>query len=295
MTADTAIRQSQLLNRLVIDYDSTEELGHVDHVLVDAKTHQVEGLVCKSGLFSRNRQTFAWVQLHNIGRDSILIRGQSDAGSEKLAAAQPMMGLEVWTDAGNQVGRLVDYFIDPETGAIRAYLFTSDGFRGITSGVLQLFPQDVISAGRKRIMVSETAADAAEHLTEGVATEAAEFFKEDYAKTKEDWESALENTKAIAEKFQSQAQKLASQAKQQFSSRTQELQASRLGDEVQKRFTEVKAQFDKGRSQPIDSKRFDPPEDAIDITPLEAWIEEETPTDTPPHDHTQEDDSGDRP
>ncbi|MEO1126142.1 MAG: PRC-barrel domain-containing protein [Cyanobacteria bacterium J06635_15] len=287
--ADNAIRQSQLLNRLVIDYDTTEEVGHVDQVLVDVKAHQVEALVCKvTGLFNRDRSTFAWVQLHNIGRDSILVRGQGGAGSEKLAAAQPMMGLEVWTDAGNQVGRLVDYLIDPETGAVRAYLFASDRFRGITEGVLQLFPKDVISAGRKRIMVTETAADEAEHLTGGIATEATEFFKEDYAKTKEDWESALGSTKAIAEKFQSRAQKIAKQAKRQFSARTKDLQATteELGSEVQKRLSDVKDQLQTGSSRPHRRPKESHGEDTIDITPLEAWIEDDTPTDDPPQSNT---------
>ncbi|MEM6436507.1 MAG: PRC-barrel domain-containing protein [Cyanobacteria bacterium P01_D01_bin.115] len=281
---DPGLRQSQLLNRLVIDRDTAEEVGHVDQILVDTKTHQVEGLTCRAGSFGRQRQDFGWVQLHNIGRDSLVVRGGAVGTSEKLAAAQAIGGLEVWTDSGDQVGNLVDCIIDRESGAVQAYLFASDRFRGMANGVWQFSPSGVISVSRKRMMINESTANEAEQVSEGIAAEATEFLKNDYAQTREDWQSAVKGTKAIAEQFQSRAQQFARRAKRQFSERTQDLQAAseEWGSEVQKKLEDVKTQFDSGtpRDRRRDSNISETNvSETVDITPLDAWIEDEEPKD----------------
>ncbi|NEQ32802.1 MAG: hypothetical protein F6K04_17655 [Leptolyngbya sp. SIO4C5] len=273
------LRQSQLLGRLVIDYDTTEEVGHVDRLLVNPKSHQVEGLVSKSGFLGRNKQTIAWVQMQTIGKDSVLVRLQGSAGTD-LAEAQPMMGLEVWSDAGDRVGHLVDYCIDPESGAIAAYWFTKEGLQSITEGVYSLSPSSIVSAGRKRVMVTDQAVAAAVQVTEGLehhAGEAADFFRQDYHQTQQDWHSAVENTQAIADQVQSRTQQLAEKAKERFSGTQSQFQekTQELSGRFQKTFSQFKDRWQPG-NEPRD-RRLDKTDadKTIDITPLETWPEDE--------------------
>ncbi|NJL88143.1 MAG: hypothetical protein HC886_22735 [Leptolyngbyaceae cyanobacterium SM1_1_3] len=156
----------------------TEAVGHVDRLLVNPKLHQVEGLLCKSGFLGRHRQIIAWVQMQTIGKDSILVRLQGSAGSEPLAEAQAMTGLEVWSDGGDRVGNLIDHVIDRESGEITAYWFSKDGLQGVAEGVYSFSPESIISTGRKRMMVSERSVETAERVADGLeqrAGEAAEF------------------------------------------------------------------------------------------------------------------------
>ncbi|MGP1371310.1 MAG: PRC-barrel domain-containing protein [Almyronema sp.] len=273
------LRQTQLLGRLVIDYDTTEAVGHVDRLLVDPKSHQVEGLVCKSGFLGRNKRPIAWVQMQTIGKDSILVRLQGSAGTEHLAEAQSMVGLEVWSDAGDRVGYLVDYCINRESGAITAYWFSKEGLQSITEGVYSLSPSSIISAGRKRVMVADQAVVVADRVIDGLeqqAGDAAEFLKQDYAQTQQDWQSAVDSTQAIAEQLQNQTQKLAEKAKAQFSGTQSQLQEKRqaLKGRFRQTFSQVKGRFQQiGESsdRPWQTSNAD---QTIDITPLESWTEE---------------------
>ncbi len=54
------IKRSDLINRLVLGYSTTEELGRVKQLWLDVKTHQVRGLTCASGLLGHAKHSFAW-------------------------------------------------------------------------------------------------------------------------------------------------------------------------------------------------------------------------------------------
>ncbi|MCG8366983.1 MAG: PRC-barrel domain-containing protein [Pseudanabaenales cyanobacterium] len=277
----TPIRQSQLLNRLVIDYDTTEEVGWVDQLLVDVKIHQVEGIVCKSGFLGRNKRAFSWVQIETIGQDSILVKLPGGPESDKLETAQVMVGHEVWTDAGDRMGHLVDYCIHPQTGAVLAYLFAAEGLRGIAEGVYRLLPSAIISAGRKRIMAEKTALETAEQFAEGFSQKAAtafEFLKSDYAKTQQDWTAAVGGAQTIAEKLQTHRQKISSQAKDKFADVANQFQKKtrHVGNQVQDKLFDLKTQFKQQQSSKSGLTSHDQEtNDPIDISPLKDWPDDD--------------------
>lgn len=177
------IRQSELVGRAIMAYETAEDVGTVEHFLVDVKRAQVVGLGCKTlGLVGR-RQSLSWSQLVKIGRDSLIVHTKAApelvATSEsQLAAAQNMTGLEVWTDGGDHIGRVVDLCVDRATGDVQQYLFalaqpgaaaiilteaesdTSDvgGSELVAEAGVNVYaiaPQSIISAGRKRLMIAE--------------------------------------------------------------------------------------------------------------------------------------------
>jgi uncharacterized protein YrrD len=186
------IRQGELVGRTIMAYETAEDVGTVEHLLVDVKLAQVVGLVCKSSGLMGRRQSLSWSQLVNIGRDSLVVHAEASpslvaASESQLAAAQSMTDLELWTDGGDHIGRVVDLCCDRTTGEVQQYLFVRDQASAPGGALVSLptaeacktddpeaesaandpaslvslyaiAPQTLISAGRKRMMISEEAA-----------------------------------------------------------------------------------------------------------------------------------------
>ncbi|MEL6350220.1 MAG: hypothetical protein AAFR58_00490 [Cyanobacteria bacterium J06627_28] len=179
------IRQGELVGQGLMAYETTEEMGSVAHLLVDVKQAQVTGLAYKTtGLVGR-KQDLGWAQVVKIGGDRIIIQSEApDAVESQLAAAQDITNLEIWTDGGDHIGRVVDVCFDQRSGAIAHYLFILKVQEAITENepTAALFgeepaedsaadeseteapqtltgymiaPSAIISAGRKRMMIAE--------------------------------------------------------------------------------------------------------------------------------------------
>ncbi|MGB3669759.1 MAG: PRC-barrel domain-containing protein, partial [Phormidesmis sp.] len=122
---DTAIiRQGELVGRGIMAYETTEEVGSVEHLLVDMKTARVVGLTYKTpGLIGR-KQSLDWAQLVKIGGDRIVIQTEvPEAIESQLSASQDITDLEVWTDGGDHIGQVIDVCFDQSTGQVQQYLF----------------------------------------------------------------------------------------------------------------------------------------------------------------------------
>lgn len=164
------IRQGELVGRGIMAYETTEEVGAVEHLLVDVKQAKVIGLLCKTAGLIGRKQSLSWSQVMKIGKDRLVVQMESApnlvaASEAQLAAAQNMTGLEVWTDGGDHIGQVVDLCIEQSTGEVQQYLFIlnhprlaeADGDQPLieTPPVYTIEPQMIISAGRKRMMIAE--------------------------------------------------------------------------------------------------------------------------------------------
>lgn len=272
----TQIRQSQLHQQIVIDLETTEELGKLSQFLVDVKHHQVEGFVCKRRLLSFESLPVMWVQVESVGQDGILVRGSRAVISDRLDAAIALDQQTIWSDTGNEVGKLVDYCIDLSTGAITQYLFTAPGWQGLTDGLYTFAPTAVVSAGKKRIMVHQTALTQAEQFVPGVQERVQQAWQQDVARTRQDVQGAMNNTREVAEQVQTQAQKLTEQARSQFGQVFGQVKkrSKNLRSRVNDRFADAASGFDQVR-QPH-SRQV--PGNTIDVDSEEIWPDDE---DTP--------------
>ncbi|MEL6815035.1 MAG: hypothetical protein AAFP03_09500 [Cyanobacteria bacterium J06598_3] len=205
------IRQGELVGRGLIGYETTEEIGSVEHLLVDVQRAQVMGLTYKTtGLIAR-KQSLNWAQLVKIGRDAIVVHTQDSSAQGQaveddqhaltavLSAAQNMTGLEVWTDGGDHIGQVVDLCLDAKTGEVQQYLFAlkvvedpsaqaaddevseADADEGgATVVVYAIAPKTIISAGRKRMMIAEEDAQRAQPYAQPLAMPASTTKKLDW-------------------------------------------------------------------------------------------------------------------
>lgn len=270
------VRQSQLQHRLVIDLETTEELGNLSQLLVDVKNHQVEGFVCKRGLLGLETVPLMWVQVESVGQDSILVRRSGAVISERLDAAIALDKQAVWSDAGDQVGQLVDYCIDLSTGAIAQYLFTAPGWQGLTDGVYTFAPAAVVSAGKKRMMVRHAALKQAEQFVPGMPDRVKDAWQQDVSRTRQDLRGAVDSTREVAEQVQTQAQKFGEQARGQFGQVFGQVKkrSKHWRSQVNDRFADAASNFDNARKPA--PKRV--PGNTIDVDSEEIWPDDD---DTP--------------
>ncbi|MBE9128927.1 MULTISPECIES: PRC-barrel domain-containing protein [unclassified Coleofasciculus] len=214
------LKQSELLNRLVLDRHTTEEVGRVAQLWLDPQAHRVVGFTCKSGLLGGKKQSFTWRQIYTIGTDSILVSTLQDTTvSDQGEPLESRIGHEVWTDAGNKVGKLVDYIFEPKSGAVINYLYASNGW-GVMDGIYLLAPAAISSVGSKRLIVLTAAVQNSQKYTEGVnerISQAAEFIREDYQKTLKHMETVKQDMPHFAENLKDQAQSATDKIKERFS------------------------------------------------------------------------------
>ena len=220
-TPENLIRKSSLLGRLILDCETTEDLGRVDDVWLEPQTHRVLGLTSRKGSLGRHQYAFQWGCIKKIGADSILVEGQRvDANTEKSESVAPIVNHEVWTDNGSKVGYIIDYLIRPETGAVVSYLFKSKGWSGLMEGAYYLPANSVESVGNKRLIVQAEAVRRSEKYEEGLektVSSAQELLKDDLAKTKDDLAAATAKGQVFAEHLIETTQSTIGQVREKLS------------------------------------------------------------------------------
>lgn len=211
------IKRSEIINRLVIDNNTTEEIGHVDDIWLDTTTHKIVGFTCKANLLSWKKHAFTWEQIESIG-DSIMVNFNPDIKSpNKPNQLIPLIGHEVYTNSGNQAGKITDYVINTTTGEIVNYLYISKGWRGVLDNIYQFTPKSISKIGSKRVLVPDTIVEEPQIYTEGLQHklhQAAETIREDYAKNKIDLEGLRRGARGIAEQVKDKAKEVTEKAKE---------------------------------------------------------------------------------
>ena len=228
------LRQSRFLNQIVIDRSTTETVGRIEQVWMDPAVHRVLGFVCKSGLLRGRRAVFALPQIHMLGDDSIVLRSSpTKADIEQVRQLESLIGLEVWSEAGQHIGKVNDCVFSLKTGRIQHYLMTLEGWQGFTAGIYQLAPAQIVSYGDRRIMIYDVAAQNLEVYQPGLEQRlnyAREHLKEDYTH------------------WSKKALRLTEQAKNRLSHWTE--QAAHQVQEIAEQTTDWDAEPDSGPDRP---------------------------------------------
>lgn len=274
----TSTRQSRLHNRLVIDIETTEELGRLAQCLVDVKNHQIEGFLCRKGMLGLETTPVMWVQVESIGKDSILVRRSGAAVSERIDEAIALDKQAVWADSGDNIGQLVDYCIDLKTGAITQYLFTAPGWQGLTDGLYTFQPEAVVSTGRKRIMVRQAALENAPQFVPGIQDRVTDAFQQDVTQTRQDFQGAIDSTREVADQVQEQAKKLTEQARSRFGQvfGQAKQRSKQLRSQVNDRFADAASSLQTTQNK----DRLHGARNTIDVDSeeVEVWPDEDSPS-----------------
>ncbi len=236
------LKQSKLRGRLVLDKNTVETQGRVEKMWLNSQADKIIGVTCKLGFFGKEKKYLTWEEIDTIGADAILANVNPDRSHlEGLEPGLLAIGSEVWTDAGNKAGLLVDYIFNTKTGAVVSFLYRSNGWRGIVDGLYLLSPATVSNAGNKRVIVGDDSVQTAELFTPGLGkkvNEAAAYLEEDLQKTKEHLKSVGRDGQGWAGDFQDKAQQVKEQAQQKAGEIKEKAQT--LATEAQQKAEEIK-------------------------------------------------------
>ncbi len=295
-TQPEVVRQSDLLNQLVLDRNTMEELGHVDVLWMHPPVHRVLGFICKSGFLGTKKTAFNLAQIKTLGANTILVNGNPvETDSEKVRQIESLINCEVWSDAGNKIGRITDCLFNFKTGAISQYLFVSSGWGAIADGVYLLPPSKILSFGNKRVLVSEE-----QNLSvyrQGIKhnlTKAGNFLKEDYTQASQEVRSrSVRSARSLARQVQAateqakeRVQALADQAKDKVQTLNEQLKEDQpLVEQVKQKFQVIGEQLKEGTQTTQATEKLDPViEKSNAPTPSPAPTSNLTPDTTTPED-----------
>lgn len=204
------VRQSEVLNQTVLDRDSMQELGQVEVLWMYPKVHRVLGFICKSGWLGSRKTAFNLDQLDTIGSNGVLVNSPPvETDAEKVKKLESLIGSEVWTDAGDQVGKIIDYLFDLETGEIQHYLYVSDGWGGIVGNVYLLPPNYILRFGNQRSLVPQESVESFAVYRGGVR----EKFSKVKDRLKEERTQVTQEARSLAELAREKARLLKEKAR----------------------------------------------------------------------------------
>ena len=153
--AEEFVRQSQLIDQLVLDRATMDECGRIEVMWCYPKVHRVLGFICKSGRFDRTKLAFNLDQIDKVGENGVLVNSDPvETDRDRVQQLETLMGCEVWSDEGTKIGRISDYVFQLASGNIRYYLISSNGLQGLTGKLYALYPNQILGYGRGRVMVS---------------------------------------------------------------------------------------------------------------------------------------------
>lgn len=185
-TKPTVIRHSELLNSLVIDRTTTDDRGRIELLWMYPQAHRVLGFICKSGLVNAKRLAFTLPQIKAIQDKNLWVEGEpTETETNQVNQLETLLYHEVWSESGAFLGKVKDCLFELKTGKVTQYLVALKGLRSLLNELYSLSPKDVLSFGKKRILVSDRAAEAMKNQRDRLQ-QALTGLRRDYQSLKED-------------------------------------------------------------------------------------------------------------
>jgi uncharacterized protein YrrD len=222
-TQSENIKQSDLLHQLVLNRSTMEELGRIEMLWMYPQAHRVLGFICKVGFLSTKKLALKLSQVDALGENGILTHSQpEEADAEHVRQLESLIHVEVWSDAGRKIGKITDYQFNLKTGAIAHYLLTSDGLAGLASDIYQLSPNQILSLGRRRVLISEGIVSHLPIYREGLPhklSKTGEHLKKDAT---QELRSLSQQAQSLTEQAKGRFQSLTGRAKERAQALTQQ-------------------------------------------------------------------------
>jgi uncharacterized protein YrrD len=212
------IHQSIVLHRPILHRETTADLGRVEVVWMYPDAHRVLGFVSKPGWVGSKRLAFTLNQIHTLGPDGIVVTATpTETDVQKVRQLESLLGLEVWSEAGSQLGTIVDYAFDIKTGAIAYYLLSSEGWLGFAQGLYRLPPRYLLSSGERRVLVAEAASQRLTVERDGIQERVSHIrdrLQQNYSEATEDLQDWSSQAQTAAQQVSGRVRQWGTQAKQ---------------------------------------------------------------------------------
>lgn len=167
--------RSELMGTQVITRDSGRRLGVVGEVIVDIDRREVVALGLRDNPLTRFLPGLPrWMPLDRIRQvGDVILVDSADSLSENFAPDRysRVINCQVITESGSQLGRVLGFAFDIETGELTTLVMGALGVPLLGEGVLSTWEmpvEEIVSSGPDRIIVYEGAEDKLKQLSSGV-------------------------------------------------------------------------------------------------------------------------------
>ena len=167
--------RSELMGTQVITRDSGRRLGVVGEVIVDIDRREVVALGLRDNPLTRFLPGLPrWMPLDRIRQvGDVILVDAADSLSENFAPDRysRVINCQVITESGSQLGRVLGFAFDIETGELTTLVMGALGVPLLGEGVLSTWEmpvEEIVSSGPDRIIVYEGAEDKLKQLSSGV-------------------------------------------------------------------------------------------------------------------------------
>ena len=167
--------RSELMGTQVITRDSGRRLGVVGEVIVDIDRREVVAIGLRDNPFTRFLPGLPrWMPLDRIRQvGDVILVDSSDSLSDNFNPERysRVINCQVITESGRQLGRVLGFAFDIETGELITLVMGALGVPMLGEGVLSTWEmpvEEIVSSGPDRIIVYEGAEDKLKQLNSGV-------------------------------------------------------------------------------------------------------------------------------
>ncbi len=167
--------RSELMGTQVITRDTGRRLGVVGEVVVDIDRREVVALGLRDNPLTRFLPGLPrWMPLESIRQvGDVILVDSADSLSEGFDPERysRVINCQVITEAGEQLGKVLGFSFDIETGELTTLVLGALGIPLLGEGVLstwELTVEEIVSSGPDRIIVYEGAEDKLKQLGTGL-------------------------------------------------------------------------------------------------------------------------------
>ena len=167
--------RSELMGTQVITRDTGRRLGVVGEVIVDIDRREVVAVGLRDNPLTRFLPGLPrWMPLDRIRQvGDVILVDSADSLSEGFNPERysRVINCQVITESGQQLGRVLGFSFDIETGELTTLVMGALGVPLLGEGVLSTWEmpvEEIVSSGPDRIIVYEGAEDKLKQLNSGV-------------------------------------------------------------------------------------------------------------------------------
>jgi uncharacterized protein YrrD len=114
---------------LVITRDTGKKLGKVADLVLDRQGSRVLGILMDEAGWFKEAKVVAWPSFRVIGLDAVIIDDEASVKkasevpemTEVLEGGNVLIGIRVSTTDGRELGKIEEFYFDPETGAVQGF------------------------------------------------------------------------------------------------------------------------------------------------------------------------------
>jgi uncharacterized protein YrrD len=114
---------------LVVTRDSGRKLGKVEDLVLDRQGSRILGILVDEAGWFKEAKVVPWPSFRVIGLDAVIIDEEASVKkasevpemSEVLKRGNVLVGARVATTDGRELGKIEDFYFDPETGLVKGF------------------------------------------------------------------------------------------------------------------------------------------------------------------------------